>query len=214
VAVVPDGVEPRTTILTDIRAGAAWLARDFVDEIADACGRDARRLHAGLVADGARVLRIGTELEEELRLGGPGEVTAVESLAETLCVRLLRARPDAIESKAGEANAGEVRDRRVRAAVELIKETYAEPLDVETMARAAGMSRFHFSRAFRDATGKAPYAYLIDVRVRRAAEMLRSGRYTVTEAAFAVGFNDLSRFARAFRGRYGAAPAAWLRRVS
>ena len=58
-------------------------------------------------------------------------------------------------------------------------------------------------------SGKAPYAYLIDLRVQRAAELLRAGRSSVTEAAFAVGFSDLGRFARAFRATDKAVADIW-----
>jgi AraC family transcriptional regulator len=77
------------------------------------------------------------------------------------------------------------------------------------MARAARMSRYHFSRRFKDATGKSPYRYLVDVRLERAAELLRRGRAGVTEAALTVGFSDPSRFARMFRARFGASPAKY-----
>jgi transcriptional regulator GlxA family with amidase domain len=98
------------------------------------------------------------------------------------------------------------RDTRIRAALAAMYARYAEALTVEDLSRAAAMSRFHFSRLFRDEIGEAPYQHLLRIRVHRAAELLRSGRVSVTEAAIAVGFHDFSRFARTFRRIVGRLP--------
>ena len=69
------------------------------------------------------------------------------------------------------------------------------------------MSRFHFSRLFRDETGQAPYQYLLRVRLAKATELLRGGHHSVTEAALASGFSDLSRFASMFKKHTGKSPS-------
>ena len=101
-------------------------------------------------------------------------------------------------------------DPRIRAAVERIERDYAQPLTVADLARAASMSRYHFSRRFRAATGHSPYRYLIRYRVERGADRIAQGR-SVTEAAFEVGFGDLGRFASAFRARFGTLPSRFRR---
>jgi transcriptional regulator GlxA family with amidase domain len=83
---------------------------------------------------------------------------------------------------------------------------YAEPLTVDDLAGTATMSRYHFSRLFRDEVGEAPYQHLLRVRIARAAELLKSGRTSVTEAALAVGFHDFSRFSRTFKRFMGQLP--------
>lgn len=201
--VVPSQTEHTTAFLTEMRAGAVWLSPEFVDEVADAFGANGQDLGASRLGPEARLFGLGRELEAEVAEAGPGQIVAIESLAEALVVRLLRV--------AGSDGRAPVRDRRMRAALELVEARFADPLDVDDLARAAGMSRFHFSRAFRDATGKAPYAYLLDVRLARAAELLRGGQRSVTEVAFEVGFRDLGRFARAFRAKTGRSPNEWRR---
>jgi AraC family transcriptional regulator len=69
------------------------------------------------------------------------------------------------------------------------------------------MSRFHFSRLFRDEIGQAPYQYLLRVRLARATELLRGGHHSVTEAALESGFTDLSRFASMFKKQTGKRPS-------
>jgi AraC family transcriptional regulator len=71
------------------------------------------------------------------------------------------------------------------------------------------MSRYHFSRSFRAELGISPYQWLLQKRVEHAAALLRRRRVSVTEAAFEVGFSDLSRFARAFRDQFGCPPSAF-----
>jgi AraC-like DNA-binding protein len=85
---------------------------------------------------------------------------------------------------------------------------------VADLAAAAGMSRFHFSRVFRDETGSSPYAYLVDRRLERAAARLRAGGCSVTTAALDAGFRDLGRFARAFRARFGVTASAFASRAA
>jgi len=83
---------------------------------------------------------------------------------------------------------------------------YAEPLGIADLSRAAGISRAHFSRRFRDALGLSPYQYLQRVRIHRARELLGRG-HGVTEAALSGGYRDLGRFAQAFRRHVGCAPS-------
>jgi AraC family transcriptional regulator len=86
-------------------------------------------------------------------------------------------------------------------------ESFAEPLGVDDLAKTAKMSRFHFSRLFRDEVGQAPYQYLLRVRIARATELLRGGHCSVTEAALAAGFTDFSRFASTFKKVTGKRPS-------
>jgi AraC-like DNA-binding protein len=89
---------------------------------------------------------------------------------------------------------------------------YPEALTVDDLARAAGMSRFHFSRRFRDEVEQSPYGSLLQLRLTKAAALLRRRSCSVTEAALSVGFNDVSRFSRMFRRTYGVLPSVHARR--
>src|SRR5215510_15940749 len=78
--------------------------------------------------------------------------------------------------------------RRVR---DRIDREYAQPLDVEALARDAHMSAGHFSREFKLAFGESPYSYLMTRRIERAMALLRRGDLSVTEVCFAVGCSSL-----------------------
>lgn len=95
-----------------------------------------------------------------------------------------------------------------------IDERFADPgLGVAAIAAAAGMSRFHLSRAFKAAYGLSPYACLLAVRFRHAQELLQSGALTVAAVAQAAGFSDPVHFAHAFRRHIGATPGAFRARA-
>src|SRR5690606_23538632 len=81
--------------------------------------------------------------------------------------------------------------RRVR---DRIDREYAQPLDVEALARAEHMSAGHLSRRFRSACGESPYGYLMTRRIERAMALLRRGDLSVTEVCFAVGCSSLGTF--------------------
>jgi AraC family transcriptional regulator len=93
--------------------------------------------------------------------------------------------------------------------VDYLNGHYAEPCSLRTLAVMAGLSRFHFLRRFRAATGTSPHQYLIGLRLRAAAEQLRSSAAPITSIALDVGFNDLSNFNLLFRRSFGVAPKQW-----
>ena len=98
--------------------------------------------------------------------------------------------------------------RRVR---DRIDREYAQPLDVEALARGAHMSAGHLSREFRLAYRESPYAYLMTRRIERAMALLRRGDLSVTEVCFAVGCSSLGTFSTRFTELVGVPPSAYRR---
>ena len=97
----------------------------------------------------------------------------------------------------------------LRRARDRIDREYAQPLDVEALARGAHMSAGHFSRQFRLAYGETPYAYLMTRRIERAMALLRRGDLSVTEVCFAVGCSSLGTFSTRFSELVGVAPSTY-----
>ena len=95
----------------------------------------------------------------------------------------------------------------LRRAHDLIDRDYAEPLDLDAMAREAGYSRFHFARAFAAAYGETPRGYLTRRRIERAKTLLRTANLSVTEICFLVGFASLGSFSARFRTLVGQSPS-------
>jgi transcriptional regulator GlxA family with amidase domain len=101
--------------------------------------------------------------------------------------------------------------RRVR---DRMDREYAQPLDVEALARGAHMSAGHFSRAFRLAYGESPYSYLMTRRIERAMALLRRGDLSVTEVCFAVGCSSLGTFSTRFTELVGVPPSVYRRETA
>lgn len=100
-------------------------------------------------------------------------------------------------------------ERRASKAVALIGADFASDLSLGALAEAAGLSRFHFLRVFRQAVGVTPYRYLLGRRLEAAMRRLRGGSESVLDIALACGFGDLSEFTRRFKARYGLPPNAF-----
>jgi AraC-like DNA-binding protein len=96
--------------------------------------------------------------------------------------------------------------RRVR---DRIDRDYAQPLDVEALARGVNVSAGHLSREFRAAFGESPYSYLMTRRIERAMALLRRGDLSVTDVCFAVGCSSLGTFSTRFSELVGMSPSAY-----
>lgn len=101
------------------------------------------------------------------------------------------------------------RDRHLLRAKDLADARYAERIGVDDMARAAGLSRAHFSRAFARAFGESPRAYLLTRRLERAAALLRMTDRSVAEICFDVGLRSVGSFTTSFTRMFGKSPTAY-----
>jgi AraC-like DNA-binding protein len=99
--------------------------------------------------------------------------------------------------------------RHLLRAKDLADARYAEPLSVDDLAAAAGLSRAHFSREFRAAFGDSPHAYLLTRRLERAAALLRTTDRSVADICFSVGLQSVGSFTTSFTRTYGSSPTAY-----
>ncbi len=99
--------------------------------------------------------------------------------------------------------------RHLLRAKDMADARYAEPIGVDDLARAACLSRAHFSREFRRAFGESPYVYLLTRRLERAAAMLRTTDRSVAEICFSIGFLSVGSFTTSFTRSYSVSPTAY-----
>jgi AraC-like DNA-binding protein len=99
--------------------------------------------------------------------------------------------------------------RHLLRAKDLADARYAEPLDIDDLARAAGLSRAHFSREFRRAFGASPHAYLLTRRLERAAALLRGTDRSVVDICMSVGLQSVGSFTTSFTRTFGRSPTAY-----
>jgi AraC-like DNA-binding protein len=98
---------------------------------------------------------------------------------------------------------------RIACVLRRLEGASAEPAALADLARAVGLSRYHFLRTFKRVTGITPHQWLLRTRLRHAAERLATSREPVTEIALDVGFDDLSNFIRSFRNEFGVSPSRY-----
>jgi AraC-like DNA-binding protein len=97
----------------------------------------------------------------------------------------------------------------VREARDVIDRDFAEPLSLDALASAASYSKYHFVRAFAEAYGETPRAYLTRRRIERAKDLLRAANLSVTEVCMLVGFDSLGSFSARFKALVGVAPTEY-----
>lgn len=112
----------------------------------------------------------------------------------------------ALDPVAGLRHADLVQLRRVR---DRMDREFAQPLDVEVLARGVHMSAGHLSRRFKAAYGESPYSYLMTRRIERAMALLRRGDLCVTDVCFAVGGSSLGTFSTRFTELVGMSPSVY-----
>jgi AraC-like DNA-binding protein len=99
--------------------------------------------------------------------------------------------------------------RHLLRAKDLADAHYTEPLEVDDLARAAGLSKAHFSREFRRTFGESPYVYLMTRRLERAAALLRSTDHSVAEICLEVGLQGVGSFTTSFKRMFAMTPTAY-----
>lgn len=91
--------------------------------------------------------------------------------------------------------------------IEYLRDNYQSHYSLQDVAHIANLSPYHFLRLFKNQTGKTPYAYLLNIKIEKAKELLKSKKYTVTEVCFLCGFNNTSHFATLFKKMVGLSPS-------
>lgn len=135
----------------------------------------------------------------------------VEQLVDALCVHVLR-RHSAFPL-VGADHRGGLSPSQVRRVTDYMQDHLAEDVLVQELAELVRLSRFHFCRAFRQATGHTPHQALVNFRIRRARQLLADPAVSITDVALAVGYQTPSSFALAFRSAVGETPTRYRKRL-
>lgn len=152
---------------------------------------------------------MGAALLRAIRAAGQAqEALRAQELTRGALTRLLQRHGERVVRDAARP-AGAARMERVR---DFLCAHYGQDITVDALAREAGLSRVHLTRAFAQHFGVPPHLYLNAVRIHRAQEAMRSGT-PLAEVADGCGFADQSHFSRRFKGSVGLSPGAWLRQM-
>jgi AraC family transcriptional regulator len=180
--------------------GDECLSFQFAPAFADDIGVRKGALHIGCVPPLPGLMVYG----ELAQAAGRGDSDiGVDEAAILFIGRFI----ETISGKRQRTATATMRDRRraVESAM-WIDDNSDQPLDLETTAKAAGVSSFHFLRMFANVLGVTPHQYLVRARLRHAARLLADDTRSITDIAFDIGFGDLSNFVRTFHRAAGVSP--------
>lgn len=163
---------------------------------------------AGRGFDEAHVHEIIVRLWTEVSMVGPNTLLGSSSRIAVLHALARRFQRETSPSGKTVARLGRATLNRVLAA---IHELPPGGISIEKLAQEAGLSPFHFSRLFRNTTGRAPYSYYDELRYQRATILLTTTELTMADIANQLGFSHPSQFTRAFQRRAGCSPSVYRR---
>lgn len=143
----------------------------------------------------------------ELKQPDPISVTMVESQAMQLLVQMIR-----LNGTHHEPAKGGLSSFDLKRAITMIESSPDDMPTLAELAKEVGVSRFHFSRAFKQSMGMTPHAFIAQRRLERSADMLRSTNKSATEIAMECGFSSSSHLTTAFKRAYGVNPTEFRRR--
>jgi AraC family transcriptional regulator len=186
-----------------------YVAPRWLAEMAGRIGRAAPVPEARFAFEDPLLRSLAEALLAERRSGGLGGALYREAVSETIALHLLRT-CCSVGAVPAPARLAPAALRRVR---ELIEAELHGDLSVDDLATAAGLSRAHFARAFRAATGETPYGYVRQRRVERARRLLAATDLEAASIAGLTGFSSPSHFGRVFKAVTGATPAAYRRQL-
>lgn len=139
----------------------------------------------------------------------PAQNLLIESMALALCAHMLRGYTNIVGFE--DTSTASINVAAIRRAVAYIKDNPDRAIALRDLAAASGLSRFHFSRVFKQHLGLSPARYVERARIEQAKVLIVSAEMSLANVAQAVGFADQSHFSRRFRLHQGQSPAAFAR---
>lgn len=176
------------------------FAVDCLDQAQDAGIGSGSSLRPSVALSGNLVSLLADRIRQSGQ-GQPGisDALYVESLCTVLFREVLLAQEQNCPSPARPTGGLSARAQRVIKEFLYQQESQGQKVSLQELADLAGISRFHFTRAFKVSFGVPPHKYLLNLRLRKAADLLRATRLPITDIALSVGFSCSSEFARAFK---------------
>lgn len=165
------------------------------------------------IGDDREIKQIGRTLIEEMRDGGPLARLMIDALYQDLAIQLLRRHSNVARHptlRRAPARGG-LAPWQLTRTLEAMKAHLDEDISLDMLAGIAGCSPTHFSRAFKQSTGKPPFQWLLECRIERAKQLLADARMALAQVALAVGFAAQPQFTTAFKRVTGVTPGVWQR---
>ncbi|CCB66800.1 protein of unknown function [Hyphomicrobium sp. MC1] len=189
-----------------------FLRADFLDGVAADIGRRRVEILNRMAFNDVYLRHTILSLADEMtRFGSISTIffdMAAELLARRILLRHCQRNFEGATNRAGALTA-----KQLRRVLSLVHDRLADDISLDDLASAAGLSRFHFVRAFKAAVGKPPHRWLVGLRIERAKELLLVRDMTIIEVAACVGFDSQSHFGQVFLDQVGMCPRDWRRKA-
>lgn len=172
----------------------------------EVCGRDSVTFKNDGIGLNPMLLQLVRMLIEEGSSAQPGQRLVLDCLSTQITALMLRNLPNNLNLP----QLGALSDRRnIRKAIEYMHSHHRENFSLEQIAQAVNYSPYYFIRVFKSETGKTPFAYLTEIRIHKAMDLLKDSGMSVTDVCFACGFNNLSHFITVFKQKTGVTPSCY-----
>lgn len=182
-----------------------FLRPEYLKGVAEQTGISNHDILDRFVFEDAGLRRTILAIIDELSATGSPSRLFLDMAAQSLAQRLLRRHC----GNAPSCDAAVLTAPQLRRIIELVHEHLDGDIDLEMLAEAAGVSRFHFVRGFKATTGQSPHKWLTAQRMEHAKTLLRQTRLSMINIAAAVGFESQSHFGQVFRAHTGTTPSHW-----
>lgn len=214
ITLIPQGADGRWDIAGPIEVSHVYLPDERIQACAEVLAGGRRVELLGRVGfDDPSAARILEMLSREAQLHDPSARLFVEQAVDLLCTQLVRGH-SSFSALEGEPVRGGLADWQVKRVTAYMCERLEAEIGLDELAGLVGLSRFHFCTAFRKATGRSPYAWLVLQRMAEAKRLLAAAPdLPVTEIGLSVGYQTPSAFTAAFRKATGVTPSEYRRRL-
>jgi AraC family transcriptional regulator len=182
------------------RRQVVLFGQEFLNDVAASCGLPAARFQVAAIPPGRFSGAVFGAMRRLVLNKEDHEETAYELAAAALLANQSGTAPAAVSMR---------NQQRVLSVVRHLERYYHEPWPLKAMANLARLSPCYFLRVFRTVTGQSPTQYVMNARLRAAADDLLTTRAPVSEIALRTGFNDISHFNASFRSMFGRSPTHW-----
>lgn len=211
ITIIPQGRDGEWDISGPIGVSHVFLSEERLRASAELAGH-----HGGVELlprvgfDDTVAARVMEMLGREADVADPSSRLFMEQATDLLVTQLLRAHSSRVGRIATTPQRGLAR-WQVKKVTDYMRERLGAPIGLDDLAGVAGLSRFHFCTAFREATGTTPHEWLVRLRIEKARHLLADPKLPITDIALAVGYETPSSFAVAFRKIAGTTPTAYRR---
>jgi AraC family transcriptional regulator len=205
--VMPQGCRHEVRFEGPVEGVALAIDPARFDNLVEAAGgKSAIGIVQSLAASPPKIEHLMRALDHESKLPSTHDHFGLECIATAIALALSQhARAIAEPPKTG----ARLSPRQIRAVQSYVEEHLERSIALAELAAAAGLSSFHFLRAFKQSLGVTPGQYVVDQRMARARSLLKSSKLSIAEIGISVGFDYSSHFARAFRRAVGTPPSAY-----